>query len=136
MYFKKFLHRGLIFGGFGPIIMGLIYLILSYSINGFSLSGKEIFTAILSTYFLAFIHAGVSVFNQIEHWPIAKSLLCHFSSLYVVYVLCYLINSWIPFEPAVIGIFTAVFIAIYFVVWFTVFVAVKTAEKKLNAKIK
>lgn len=124
------------FGGFGPIVAGIIYLSLSYSINDFSLNGREVFVAILSTYFLAFIHAGVSVFNQLESWPIAKSLLCHFSSLYVAYTLCYLVNSWIPFEMSVIGIFTAIFVIIYFVIWFSVFIAVKTAEKRLNAKLK
>ena len=135
-YLKEFFHRGLIFGGFGPIIMGGIYLSLSCSIKDFSLEGKEVFIAILSTYFLSFIHAGVSVFNQIESWPIAKSLLCHFSSLYVTYILGYLANFWIPFEPSVVLIFTAIFVAVYFVVWFSVLVAVKVAERKFNKKLK
>ena len=56
-YVKSFLHRGLIFAGFGPIIMGIIYLILSYTVKDFSLDGKDAFMAILSTYLLAFVHA-------------------------------------------------------------------------------
>ena len=71
-YLKAFLHRGLIFGGFGPIVMAIIYLILSFSIDGFLVGGVELFTAAISTYVLAFVHAGASVFNQIESWPIAK----------------------------------------------------------------
>ena len=70
---------------------------------------------IITTYLLAFIHAGASIFNQIEDWPIMKSLLCHFLTLYFAYILCYLINSWIDFNFIAILIFTAVFIAIYFV---------------------
>ena len=51
---KKFLHRGLIFGGFGPIIAGIIYFILSYKIDNFLVTGKEMFMTIISTYMLAY----------------------------------------------------------------------------------
>lgn len=132
---KKFLFRGMLFGGFGPIIAGIVYLILSYTIKDFSLGGADIFTAIISTYLLAFIHAGASVFNQIEDWTIAKSLLCHLSILYFAYVICYLINSWIPFEWIVLLIFTAIFVVTYFVIWIVVFLSVKAASKKLNKKL-
>ena len=131
-YLKEYLHRGLMFAGFGPVILGIIYFILSKTINDFSINGSEAFLAIVSIYALAFVHAGSSVFNQIEHWPLAKSLLCHFVSLYMVYVLCYCVNSWIPFEWGVIGIFTAIFVAVYFVVWSTVYFIVKSTSKKLN----
>mgnify|MGYP003421724312 CR=1 FL=1 len=134
-YIKKFFHRGLIFGGFGPIIMGIIYAILQKTVPDFSLSGSEVCLAIISIYILAFIQAGASVFNQIEHWPITKSLFFHFGSLYLAYVICYLLNSWIPFKAEVVIIFTAVFIGIYFAVWLTVYFSVKTAEKKLNRKL-
>ena len=74
-YVKEYMHRGLIFGGFGPIILGIIYFILSKTVDGFMLSGLEVMTGIISTYLLAFVHAGASIFNQIEHWGISKSLL-------------------------------------------------------------
>lgn len=134
-YIKEFFHRGLIFGGFGPIIMGIIYAILQKTPPDFSLSGSEVCLAIISIYILAFIQAGASVFNQIEHWPITKSLFFHFGSLYLAYVICYLLNSWIPFKAEVVIIFTAVFIGIYFAVWLTVYFSVKTAEKRLNRKL-
>lgn len=134
-YLKKFLHRGLIFGGFGPMIVGIVFLILDFTVDGFSLSGREVLLAIVSIYLLAFIQAGASVFNQIEHWPIAKSLLFHFLSLYIAYSLCYVINSWIPFEPMVLVIFTAIFVIVYFVVWLTVYFSVRATQKRLNEKI-
>ena len=134
-YFKEFLHRGLIFGGFGPIVMGIIYFILSYTINDFATDGKEIFIAIVSTYLLAFVHAGSSVFNQIEHWPIAKSSLCQLGALYAAYVTCYLINSWLPFKPFVVLIFTIIFIAVYLVIWFTVYLCIKISAKNLSKKL-
>jgi hypothetical protein len=134
-YVKTFLHRGLIFGGFGPIVMAIVYLILSLTMDDFSLTGKEAFFAIISVYALAFIQAGASIFNQIESWSIGKSLLIHLSVLYFTYVLCYLANTWLPFEPIAVLIFTAVFIAVYAVIWITVFLVVRNTSKKLNQKI-
>lgn len=134
-YLKEFLHRGLIFGGFGPIILGIIFFILSKTLDDFSVSGGQILLGIISTYVLAFVQAGVSVFNQIEHWSLPKSLFCHFGMLYAVYVICYILNSWIPFDWTVIGIFTAIFVVVYFVIWFTVYFIVKSTGKKLNATL-
>ena len=132
-YLKGFLLRGMMFGGFGPIILGIIYFILSKTINEFSLDGSEVLLGIVSTYLLAFVQAGVSVFNQIEHWSVPKSLFCHFGSLYAVYVFFYVVNSWIPFEWGVIGIFTAIFVVTYFIIWLTVYFVVKSTKKKLNS---
>lgn len=133
---KDFFLRGLLFGGFGPIILGIVYLILHLTLEEFSLKGTEVFLGIISIYVLAFIHAGASVFNQIESWSLGKSLLCHFGLLYLAYTLCYILNSWIPFEPLVLGIFTAIFVGGYFVVWFTVYLCVKAASKRLNQVLK
>ncbi len=135
-YLKEFLHRGLVFAGFGPIILGIIFFILEKTIDEFSVSGGQILLGIVSTYILAFVQAGASVFNQIEHWSLPKSLLCHFGMLYAVYVICYILNSWIPFEWEVIGIFTAIFAVGYFIIWFTVYFIVKATGKKLNATLK
>ena len=135
-YVKEFFHRGLIFGGFGPIILGIIYLVVSKTVEDFSLSAKEVLLGIVSIYILAFLQAGVSVFNQIEHWPLPKSVFFHFTTIYVAYVLCYLLNSWIPFVPEVLLIFTAVFVAIYLVIWIIVYISVKAASKKMNTKLR
>lgn len=129
---KAFLHRGLMFGGFGPVILGIIYAILEKTVADFTLDGTQVLITIVSIYLLAFVHAGASVFNQMEHWSVPKSLFWHFTVLYVAYVSCYLVNSWIPFDPNVILIFTAIFAAVYLVVWITVFVTVKLISRKLN----
>lgn len=135
-YLKEFFHRGLIFAGFGPIVLGIIFFILSKTLDNFYVSGGQILLGIISTYILAFVQAGVTVFNQIEHWPIAKSLFCHFGMLYVVYFLAYILNSWIPFEWGVIGIFTIIFVTVFFVIWFTVYFIVKATSRKLNKNLK
>ena len=134
-YVKSFFHRGLIFGGFGPIVTGIVFLILSMTLNGVYLSGTELFWAILSTYILAFLQAGASVFNQIENWSLMKSLLCHFSTLFVAYTSCYLLNSWIPFDYRVILIFIGIFVAVYFTVWSIVYFSIKATSRKLNMKL-
>ena len=134
-YVKNFLQRGVAFGGFGPIITGVVFWVLEICGVEVTLSGTSVFLAILSTYVLAFVQAGASVFNQIEDWPIAKSTGLHFLSLYVVYVLCYLLNSWIPFAWEVIAIFTAVFIAVYLAIWLTVYLITKNMSKKMNERL-
>ena len=134
-YVKEFFHRGLMFSGFGPIILGIVYFILSKTINNFTLSGGEVLSGIISTYLLAFVKAGATVFNQIENWGISKSLLCHLLTLYVAYSLCYVANTWIPFEPKVLLLFTVIFMAFYFIVWGIVYSIVKTTSKNLNAKL-
>lgn len=135
-YVKEFFHRGLIFGGFGPIILGIVFFVLSKTLDNFGVSGEQILIGIVSTYVLAFVQAGVTVFNQIEHWSTPKSLFFHFISLYITYTLCYLLNSWIPFEWGVIGIFTAIFVVLFFAIWITVYLSVKSVSKKMNAKLK
>ena len=135
-YGKIFLRRGLMFGGFGPIIMGLIYLALDNQYTDFAPTGSEIFLGILSTYLLAFVQAGASVFNQITEWPTMKSLLYHFLTLYCSYTVCYLVNAWLEFQVEVIAIFTAVFTGIYLIIWGIVYLSVKSASKKMNKKLK
>lgn len=134
-YVKEYFMRGLIFGGFGPIVTGIVLWVLQLFNVEVLLTGAEILVAVLSTYVLAFVHAGSSVFNQIEEWSMAKSMGLHFLSLYVVYVLCYLVNGWIAFAWEVVLIFTAIFIAIYFAVWLTVYLILKNASKDLNKAI-
>ena len=134
-YLKEFFRRGLMFGGFGPLVAGIIYFVVSKISPSFFLNGTEVFCAILSTYILAFLQAGASVFNQIENWSLMKSLLCHFSTLFVAYTSCYLLNSWIPFDYRVILIFIGIFVAVYFTVWSIVCFSIKATSRKLNMKL-
>ena len=134
-YVKKFLHRGLVFGGFGPIVAGIVYLILQNTLEDFSLGGGEVCMAIVSTYLIAFVHAGASVFNSIEEWGLAKSLGFHFGALYLAYALCYLVNSWIPRNIEGFLGFTLVFAAIYFAVWIIVVISIKAASKRFNDRL-
>ena len=134
-YVKNFLQRGIAFGGFGPVILAIIYAILEKTVPDFTITGYEICFGIISTYILAFVQAGVTVFNQIEHWSLPKSLFFHFTSLFAAYSLCYVANSWIPFEPMVLFIFSLIFIISFFTIWGIVYFSVKSLSKKLNKKL-
>lgn len=133
-YVVEFLKRGLMFAGFGPVVAGVVFLIISLTAN-ISFCGSEIFLAIIFTYFLAFIQAGASVFNQVEGWSIPKSLGFHFGTLYLAYLSCYLLNTWIPFDWIIVLIFTLIFLVTYFVIWLIVYLIVKQTTKKLNEKL-
>ena len=117
------------------MVVGIVYAILQGTTNDFSLSGSQVLVAILSSYALAFIQAGASVFNQIDHWPVAKSLLCHFAALYVAYLGCYLVNVWIPFSLPVVLIFSGAFLVGYLLILGIVYLAIKSTERKMNGKI-
>ena len=113
-YVRQFLHRGLLFGGFGPIVVSIVFVIIESAANTITLNAKQILIAVLSSYVLAFVQAGATVFEQIDHWSTPKSVFFHFLSLYIVYIGTYLINSWIPFSKSVVLIFTGIFITVFF----------------------
>lgn len=136
-YLKSFLHRGLIFGGFGPVVAGIVFLILGLCIgDAATLGGVQVFTMIVSTYLVAFVHAGSTVFNQIDEWSPVKSCSLQLLTLYLVYTVCYLVNSWIPFELAVIGIFSAIFIVAFLAIWLGVYFTVRAVSAGLNQKLR
>jgi hypothetical protein len=132
---KEYFKRGLIFGGFGPIIAAIIIACISIT-QKVNLAGWQILVAIISTYILAFVQAGSTVFNQIENWPPIKSALLQGGSIYVVYIATYLVNSWIPLKWEVILIFTAVFIAAFAIIWLLIYFITKKTTAKLNKALK
>jgi hypothetical protein len=132
---KEYLKRGLIFGGFGPIVASIVIAIISIT-QAVDLEGWQILVAVISTYILAFVQAGSTVFNQIENWPPIKSALLQGGSIYVVYIATYLVNSWIPLKWEVILIFTAVFIAAFAIIWLLIYFITKKTTAKLNKALK
>ena len=134
-YVREFLHRGMMFAGFGPIVFGIIILCISYFGGVTEHSALPIFSGIVTTYIIAFAQAGATVFNQIEHWSVPKSVFCHFGLLYIVYSLAYVANSWIPFKAEVLVVFTVIFVVVFFLVWGIVYLAVRSTGKKFNEKL-
>ena len=131
-YVKAFLHRGLMFSGLGCIIAAIIISSEPVLMH----DGKSVFTAIVSTYFLAFIHAGTSVFHMVENWSAVKSAFFQLLTLYFSYLTCYLVNSWMNLNMAVIIMFTVIFVIVYALVWISVYFSIKATSKKLNKNLK
>lgn len=135
-YVKEFCVRGLIFSGLGPIVLGIVLMILGFCGVAINLQGWQILLAIVSTLLLAFVQAGSSVFEQIEEWSTFKSLFWHLLSIYLVYVITYLVNSWIPLMWQVILIFSAAVIVTFLIIWLICYLATKKVKKKLDTLIK
>lgn len=53
-YIKSFFQRGLMFAGFGPVVLAIIYAVLEKSVNDFEVSGTDACLGIISIYILAF----------------------------------------------------------------------------------
>lgn len=135
-YVKEFLHRGLIFSGFGPVVLGIIYLIVNASGAKVELGAWDVFKAIMSTYVMAFVHAGASVFPTIDHWSKVKAMFFQGLSIYTVYLVGYLINSWIPFSLLAIGLYTGCFVLAFVAIWIVAYVTSNKAAKRMNEKLK
>jgi hypothetical protein len=134
-YVKEFLKRGLMFSGLGPIVAGIVYLCIEKSGTELNLSGSTMLLAIITTYIIAFIHAGSSVFNIVESWSRVKGLFFQLISIYIVYTAGYLLNSWLPLKIEVIIIYTVIFVLAFLTVWLTIFFITKNVTKKLNDKL-
>ena len=134
-YVKAFLHRGLIFAGFGPITLAIVYLILQLCNVEVALNGFQVCLGIVTTFLIAFVHAGSSVFPQIEKWGTFKSAFFQGISLYLVYTIGYLLNSWIPLNPIVIIIYTSIFIGAFTILWVIIYLVAKKSTNQMNKKL-
>ena len=130
-----FIMRGLIFGGFGPIVTAIVCAIVGAVTKDNMITTFDFFLATITTYILAFVVAGCSMIYTIEKWSFAKASLVHLSLLYLSYLLVYVTNSWIPFSWVGILIFTAIFIVGYFVIWLSIYLSLKAQANKLNKKV-
>ena len=92
---KEFFLKGLIAGGFGPIVYALVMFILYLCKVDANVNGLDIFKNIISIYLMAFIIGGISVIWKIEKISLAFLILIHGGVLYLLYLITYLINGWL-----------------------------------------
>ena len=134
-YVKSFILRGLIFSGLGPVVCGIVFWILELTGTNPLLNGGQMLLAIITTYIIAFVHAGASIFPTIEKWSRFKQMLIQGLCLYIVYTLGYLLNNWIPLDWVIIGIYTSIFILGFLLIWGIAYISVRKQEKTLNKKL-
>ena len=122
--------------GFGPIVYGTIMLILHLCNVDTTSNGLDIFKGILSTCIMAFIIAGISNIYQVESLSLMSKIMIHALSLYLVYLVFYLLNDWIVKDLKVIGIFSLIFFSGYIVIWIIIYIIERKKIKELNEKLK
>lgn len=133
---KEFCLRGLMCMGFGPIVYGVVMLILKLCGVDTSSDGLVVFKGIISSSIMAFIVAGISIIWQEDKMQLGVKIATHFLVLYFAYLVVYLLNDWIVKDFKVIGIFTLIFVVGYVLIWLIIFLSTKNSANKLNKQIK
>ena len=129
---KDFIFRGFFAGGFGPLVLAVLYLILQKNNLVQTLTVKEMSKGIFSLYILAFIAGGMNVIYQIERLPLMTAILIHGGVLYVSYLCTYLFNGWLEWGMMPILVFSGIFVLGYVIVWVIIYSVNKKRTDKLN----
>ena len=135
-YVLDFFRRGLIAGGFGPIVLAIIYLILQKQGVVEILTVKEVCHGIFSLSALAFIAGGMNAIYQIERLPLMVAILIHGSVLYISYLGTYLLNGWLEWGMIPVLAFSGIFIVGYLIIWAIIYAIIKRNTKRVNEVLK
>lgn len=134
-YIKTFIVNGLFVCGLGPVVWSIIYAILSANGVVDTLSVGKVVTEILSVTVLAFIAGGIGVVYKIEKIPLVAATFIHALTLYLDYVVIYLMNGWLGKEITPLLVFTSCFAVGFAVIWITVYCATKKSTDEINDKL-
>ena len=132
----EFLRRGVMSCGVGPIILGVLYLILHHNGVVENVSVKELCVGIFSLSALAFVAGGINALYQLERLPLMAAILIHGSVLYVSYLMTYLVNGWLEWGRVPVLVFTGIFVVGYLVIWAVIYFVIKRKTKNLNKMLK
>ena len=135
-FWKEFLLRGLICASGGPLVLAVIYGILSVTGTAESISTQEVCLSIVTITLLAFIAAGMTAIYQMEQLPLVIMILIHGGALYIAYILTYLINGWLQNSLVPILVFTGIFVAGYALIWLIIYCVEKSKIQRLNKLLK
>ena len=128
----EFCRRGLIAGGFGPLVLAVLYLILRHKGILQTLTVNEVCLGIVSLWVLAFVAGGMNVLYQMERLPLMVATLIHGGVLYISYLVTYLLNDWLKSGTAPILIFTVIFVVGYLAIWGVIYFVNRSNAAKLN----
>ena len=132
---KDFILRGLLAASGGPIILSIVYLLLSHFGVVEEVSVAKISVEVLTVTLMGFIAGGVTVVHQIERLSTFCAALIHGVALYADYILFYLVNGWLKKQMLFILIFSAVFILGYLFIWLIILLTTRSHIKRLNKKL-
>ena len=134
-FIKEFLTRGLMAASGGPVVLAIIYGILGATGTVEALAPGQVCLSVLTITLMAFVAAGITcVYNQ-ERLPLFPAILIHGITLYLDYILIYLVNGWLKQQLLPVLIFTAIFFGGFALVWLIIFLTTRNHTRSLNAHI-
>ena len=132
----EFIRRGLSACGLGPLVLAVLYLVLQQQGSLQSLTVDEVCLGIFSLSALAFLAGGLNVLYQIERLPLMVAILIHGCSLYISYLITYLLNDWLEWGSAPILVFSGIFVVGYLAIWAVIYAVIKRNTEKINLVLK
>ena len=135
-FISNFVLRGLIACGFGPLVLGAIYLPLNISGVVDTVSVTEMCMGIFSISVLAFVCGGMTAIYQVEKLHIITAILLHGGVLYAVYLATYLINNWLEEGLIPLLVFSGIFVIGYIIIWAIIYAINRKRIAKINAILK
>ena len=134
-FWKEFFLRGLLCAAGGPVVLAIIYGIWGANGQAEQLRPGAVCLGILSLTLLAFVAAGMTAIYKIEQLPLPLAIQLHGGTLYIAYILTYLVNGWLQNTIIPILVFTGIFIAGYGVIWLIIYHITRAKAKKINEKL-
>ena len=135
-YCKSFFLHGIVAMGFGPIVLSVVYGILSLCGVIDTMKASEVVLSYLTITFLAFLCGGITVVYQIEELAISKAITAHGIILYIAYAVVYLVNDWLRDGMTSFIVFTIIFVLGYVLTWIVIYCITKSKANKLNSALK
>lgn len=128
----QFIKRGLPAASGGPVVLAAVYGILGATGVITALSPREVVLGILTVTFLAFTAGGITVVYTLEKLPLPCAILLHGATLYLDYLLIYLLNGWLKQQLLPILIFSVSFLVGFSLIWLGVYFQLKAKTRRLN----
>lgn len=135
-FILDFVHRGMVAGGIGPLVLAVLYLILQRQANVETLTVNEVCIGILSLTALAFVAGGMNAIYQQERLPLMVAILIHGGVLYLGYLATYLLNGWLQEGLLPILVFTGVFVVGYLMIWAVIYCIIRSRTARLNKMLR
>ena len=97
---------------------------------------KLLLSRIFSITALAFVASGMNAIYAVERIPLMAAILVHGGTLYLCYLVTYLLNDWLARGTAPILVFTGIFAVGYLAVWAVIFGITKRNTSRVNDELR
>jgi len=132
-FLADFIRRGSMWAWGGPVIVCIVWLCLEKAGQIESLGVGTVALGVVSSTFMAFIAAGITVVHNMEQLPKGMAALIQMAALYVDYLGIYLLNGWLPIRS--IGYFTVIFVIGFGIIWAIIYLSTRIAVERINSQL-